>query len=89
MTPAHEVVVGGPCERVGGPFETPPLDGVPCCPKVHLARPSVIPLEGVPGIPPEYVGLGVVPLDGGGGDAGPRFAGLPGHLGGALLTPPL
>ena len=46
--------------------------------------------DGVTGSPPEYVGLGVVPLDGsGGGDAGPRFAGLPEPLGGALLTPTL
>ena len=35
------------------------------------------------------VGLGVVPLDdSGGGEAGPRFDGLPAHLGGPRFTPP-
>ena len=79
----------GPCECVGGLCETPPLDGIPCCPMVHLARPSAMPLDGVPGGSPECRGLGVVPLDGGGGDAGPRLVGLPDPLGGALFTPPL
>ena len=82
-------MIDGPCGRVGGPCETSPLDGIPCFPMVHLARPSVMPLDGVPGSSLECRGLGVFTLDGVGGDAGPRFAGLPEPLGGALLTPPL
>ena len=33
------------------------------------------------------VGLGVVSLDSGGGEAGPRFDGLPEHLVGPRFTP--
>ena len=41
-------------------------------------------MDGVSGGPV----LGVIPLDGE-GDAGPRFVGLPGPLGGPRLTPPV
>ena len=90
MTPPQDGVTGEPPERVDGPCVVPPLTGMPCGPMEHLARPLVISLDGVFGCPRECVAwLSEVYLDGGGGgDAGPRFGGLPEPRGGPRLIPP-